>query len=214
MGVVDLNARLTNDWDKFCSCTKSSDSLIFIDTIVKLEDGPTSIDLTIGQRCFLQRDGRYYTIPEDGIRLAPSESILVETSETIALPYNIFGFVTGKGKLIFQGAFVSAGKIDPGFNAKLSIGLYNGGNKSIIIKRGAALCSCVFIQTESSTGRPSKSSGRFQHESVELMSRWQKILLWVRRNIWLLPLIISIIAMIGTVGNFLVSLIKFLFEKK
>jgi len=206
MSIVDLNSRLTDNWDKFCKSTKSSDSLIFIDKKCNLDDGPTSVDLTVGSRCFLQRDGKYYTIPDDGIRLAPSESILIETCEIIALPYNTFGFVTGKGKLIFQGTFVSAGKIDPGFNSKLNIGLYNGGNKSILIKKGAALCSCVFIQTESSTGRPSKSSGRFQHESVELMSKWQKMGLWIRRKHWLLPIIISILAMLAALGNFLVNL--------
>lgn len=158
MGVIDLNIRLTDSWDSFNDNLKSSDSLIYIEPKNYLsDDKPSSIDLTVGEKCFFLKDNKYYDFPEDGIHVKAFTSILVESEQKLGLPYNIFGLVTGKGNKIFQGTFISTGKINPGFNGKLKIGLFNGSDKSITIKKGDPLCTCVFFEMESSMTAPHKS---------------------------------------------------------
>jgi deoxycytidine triphosphate deaminase len=207
MSIIDLKVRLTSSLDNFHKNSRSSDSLIYINKDCLLDDGPNSVDLTIGKRCFLPKEGKYYTISDDGFKLLPFQSILIETAEIVAIPYNVFGMVTGKGKLIFQGIFISAGKIDPGFHSNLIIGLYNGGSDSIVVKKGNPLCSCFFIQTESIADQ-NRVTNRFQHESKVLLSKRQQAMLWIKSNGIVLGLIISIIAMLGSFGNFAVNLFK------
>src|SRR5579859_2198361 len=92
-----------------------------------------------------------YAIDGDGLILAAGGSAVIQTSGKVGLPCNIFGLLTGKGKLIFQGVFISSGKIDPGYRDHLRVGIYNGGSHSIVLKKGTPLCCCCFFQLESGT---------------------------------------------------------------
>ncbi len=150
MSVIDLTRRLTHSYEDYTRCTKSSDSLVFVDTEVRLDDAPASFDFTVGDGWFNCTDNRYYAIPEDGLSLRPRESVVIETRQVVGVPLNAFGLVTGKGKFIFQGVLVSSGKIDPGFCDKLRIGLYNGGHEVVTIRKGEAFCTCCFFELESS----------------------------------------------------------------
>jgi deoxycytidine triphosphate deaminase len=205
MSVVDLNSRLTDNWEAFSRNVNSSDSYVYIDTLRSLSDGPSSLELSIGIRCFVHKEAKYYAIPEDGLRLAPFQSILIETKQSIALPNNIFGLVTGKGTQIFAGAFLSTGKIDPGFNGNLKIGFYNGSPESIYLKTGDSLCSCVFLQTESNLIVPQRAASGGYYKIKSLSTFRQRALLWVKANSFWLPIIISIIAALGTWGNAIIN---------
>ena len=55
---------------------------------------------------------------------------------------------------IFQGLIVSPGKIDPGFDDYLKIGIFNAGPKTVRLNRGAPFCSCCFLQMESHVEAP------------------------------------------------------------
>ncbi|HEX4808660.1 MAG TPA: hypothetical protein VH325_07015 [Bryobacteraceae bacterium] len=138
MGVLDLSVRMTDSWDSYHKYASSSDSLVFISPLPQLTDGPSSVDLMVGERCYKQNEDRYFLIGE-GVTLGARQSLLVDTAEKVATPYNVFGLVTGKGSQIFKGTFISTGKINPGFNNKLKIGIYNGSNNPFIIRRGERL---------------------------------------------------------------------------
>ena len=152
MSVIDLSYRLTDDYGDYERHTKSTDSLIYIDPIVKLEDGPASCDLTVGDGWFNCSDNRYYAIPDGGITLRPHKSIVIETQQTIGVPLTAFGLVIGKGKFIFQGILISSGKVDPGFYGQLRIGIYNGGNEDVILGRGEPFCVCSFFGIDTNFG--------------------------------------------------------------
>jgi dUTPase len=150
MSIIDLSRRLTDNYEEYARHTKSTDSLVYVDPIVRLEDGPSSFDLTVGDGWFNCSDSRYYAIPNEGVTLRPRDSIVIETRQAVGVPLTAFGLVTGKGKFIFRGVLVSSGKIDPGFCDKLRIGLYNGGHEEVVIKKDEPFCTCCFFEVESS----------------------------------------------------------------
>jgi deoxycytidine triphosphate deaminase len=201
MSVVDLKTRLTSDYDKYQNNIRSSDSYVLIDNNGSsvdslMSDGPTSIELTVGNRCFLHRKDKFFTIATDGIALKPGQSMLIETAQKIATPLNVFGIITGKGRHIFSGIFLSTGKIDPGFDDRLKIGIYNGGPKAITLKPGDALCTCIFLQTESSLFNKTPNNSRMIQPTQVLLSNWKLLINWVDTNKGWLSLALSTVALI------------------
>ncbi|MGI6555141.1 MAG: dCTP deaminase domain-containing protein [Bacillota bacterium] len=198
MSVVDLRTRVTNDWNKFNHFLKSSDSLIYVEGTINLpENGPASLDLSLGPQWYDPKSQKYYSIEEKGVFIKPGEAVVLETAQRIGVPFNVFGIVTGKGKFIYKGVFVSTGKIDPGFNNKLLIGVFNGGRETINIRRDEDFCSCCFFQTESNIDiplriYPESSSKIFSNEPVS-----QKVKTWYLKN-WkvLVPILISICSLV------------------
>ncbi|QKZ15094.1 dCTP deaminase domain-containing protein [Spirosoma sp. KUDC1026] len=200
MAVVDLETRLTKDWKIYNSNLKSSDSLIYISPhIDNIEDGPSSLDLSVGNKFLFQDSGKYYIMPEDGVYIEPFSAILIETEQRICLPLNVFGIVIGKGHQIYQGTFISSGKINPGFQGKLNIGLYNGSRKKILIKKGQPLCSCVFFQMESNKTNPLKDYDNNTQVNNTYTNRKQKIISYVKANKDWLPIVISIVSILLSV---------------
>ena len=108
-----------------------------------------SLDLTVGDRMFDSAGSVPREIPTTGIVLRAGQAVVVYTRETLSLPLNVFGLLSGKGRLIFYGVFVSPGKIDPGFQDRLRIGLFNGSSKPLKLLPGTAICSCSFFQMDS-----------------------------------------------------------------
>ncbi len=215
MGVIDLNVRLTKEWGQYNDFLKSSDSLIFIDPDTFIgDDLPSSIHLTVGKRCFHLKDNVYYDIPIDGIQVKPFTTILVETEQKLGLPFNIFGLVTGKGNLIFKGAFVSSAKIDPGFQGKLRIALFNGSDNMLIIKNGDPLCSCVFLNMDTSMRTPFKN----YEEKFEKANYWhtkiQSFKLWVIKNKDVIMFLTSLIAILISIVAIVLSKNFVLYKSK
>ncbi len=206
MAVIDLSTRITNDWATYHQNKRSSDSYIYIlPTSYGLDDGPASVDFTVGEKWFIQNDNTAYEVTSEGIILAPFQSILVETAEEVALPFNVFGLVTGKGLQIFQGTFISTGKINPGFCDKLKIGIYNGGKKKITLMKGSSLCTCVFFAMESNLRTPLKAKPDSSVRAMRPIGRLKKISLWLKENKELLAIIISILALIASLSNVLLN---------
>ena len=149
MSIINLNRRVTSDWDARCENLKSPDSLVLVKP--KVSDpiqNPASMEVEVGDNYILPDDNKTYKIDDNGLKVKPGCSVVVYSRQKFALPYNVFGVVTGKGNYIFQGCFVSTGKIDPGFNGFLKIGFYNGGRRNIVLKPGTAFASVFFISTE------------------------------------------------------------------
>jgi dUTPase len=201
MSVVDLSARLTDDWDNFNRYQKSSDSLIFVEGPIALgNDGPAALNLFIGQSWFNERDGSSYLIPPDGLLIRPHQVAVIETQQRLALPLNIFGFVTGKGKFIFQALFISSGKIDPGFNGRLRIGVYNGGEKSVLLKPGESFCFACFLEMESCLEAPLREYEVPQASRISLLPLRTRTANWLAEH-WYhaIPIVISLIAVIVSI---------------
>lgn len=66
MSVIDLETRLTKNWDDYHRNLKSSDSLIFIEPYnFNIDDGPSSLDLTVGERFYFHDKGQHFIISDE-----------------------------------------------------------------------------------------------------------------------------------------------------
>ena len=206
MAIVNLNKRITNDIDKYSSFSRSSDSLIYIkNKWVTDESGPDCLSLTVGQ-CWYD-NSRYLKIDErKGIKIKPHASIVLETSEDIALPFNMYGLLFGAGSNIYKGAFISSGKIDPGFSGKLRIGYHNGSDKTVILKTGDKLAYCIFIETECGLEH-TPLIGILSQPAIGIMSRKERFKRWFTQNAY------QIIAVVLSLISIIVSTILAIFVK-
>lgn len=159
MSAIHLRRRLTASEEDYRKALRSDDSLIFLSPMSESFD-PVSVDLSVGDRIFESETSTQRAIPEEGITLRPRRAIVVYTKERLCVPHNVFGIVSGKGNLIYHGIFVSHGKIDPGFQDYLRVGLLNGSNRPIQIKPGMLICSCSFFQMDSHIQDGSRTSAR------------------------------------------------------
>lgn len=149
MALINLNKRVTDNWSVRCDNLESPDSFIFIKNRANENvANPASMEIEVGDVYILPGNSKQYKIPDDGLYVNPKQSIIIYSRQKMSLPYNVFGLVTGKGYYIFQGCFVSSGKIDPGFDGFLKIGFYNGGNKKIFLRKGTGFASVFFIDTD------------------------------------------------------------------
>lgn len=159
MSAILLKRRLTSSEDDFRKSLRSDDSLILISPLPEACD-PVSADLSAGDRIFESTTSTQRAIPAGGITLRPRRAIVVYTNERVCVPHNVFGIVSGKGSLIYHGVFVSHGKIDPGFQDYLRVGILNGSDRPIQIKPGMLICSCSFFQMDSHIQDVSRTSAR------------------------------------------------------
>lgn len=149
MAIINLDKRVTDDWSVRCNNLESPDSFIYIkDRANEKVVNPASMEIEVGDVYILPGNSQQYKIPEDGLSIDPKQSVVIYSRQKISLPYNAFGLVTGKGNYIFQGCFISSGKIDPGFDGFLKIGFYNGSNKRILLQKGAGFASVFFMGTD------------------------------------------------------------------
>lgn len=199
MAIVHLDKRITNDTDEYNKYLRSSDSLIFVkDNWTTDESGPDCLLLTVGQ-CWYD-NARYIEIDaQKGMKIKPHASVVLETAEEIALPLNMYGLLFGAGSNIYRGAFISSGKIDPGFFGKLRIGYHNGSDKTIVLKKGDKLAYCIFIGTECGLEHTPISNALTQL-AIGTMSRRERFQRWFTQNAYqILAVMLSTISIIVSV---------------
>lgn len=106
------------------------------------------------------------------LRLYPSECTVLETEEEIRLGANAFGLICSKGTLSAQGLLVANTKIDPHFQGRLRIPVYNAGTNPITITKQMPFCSVVFTEMKTSVTGGARTppgfrpSGRSQAQVV------------------------------------------------
>lgn len=155
MSILDLQRRVTQEWKIFEDNKRSPDSFVYVEGAVVLpNDCKVALDLAVGEQWYDHQRKSFWTIPVNGLKVSARTSVIIETSQKFTIPYNVFGLVTGKGKLIYQEVIISPGKIDPGFMGRLRIGLYNASQQTITLKVGDLFCSCCFFNLESDVAVP------------------------------------------------------------
>ena len=184
MSVIDLTKRSTSDWNEMHKYLLSTDSLVFITPHNKDNVGPVSMDIEVGDAYILPGSNESFKIPKEGIKVMPKKSIVIYTKQRFKLPYNVFGVVTGKGKYIFKGCFLSAGKIDPGFDGCLKIGFFNGGCSSIYLKPNESFATVYFINTDTTISAPLKTYQNSLEHDVKRIGWYKETWLYIKSH-WL-----------------------------
>jgi dCTP deaminase len=153
-------------------------------SVEPLEPGqiqPASIDLRLG-RHFLKVDENgteaidldhappYIEIEKDGIVIPPRSFLLATTMETIGIPANITAFVEGRSSIGRIGLFIqNAGWVDPGFEGKITLELFNANSLPLRLDSGRRICQIVFAFMDKAAARP--YSGKYQGQSKTVGSR-------------------------------------------
>lgn len=130
----------------------------------------------------------------DSITVGGRASIVVEVAEEIRVPYNRYGIVLPTGSLFLtQGLLIASAKVEPAFNGRLKLRLFNTTDKKIKLIKGRKLGSVIFFSTESTI--PHDVISRNSNISIPPSTRLALLGKWLAENkiIWIgwLPTIIS-----------------------
>lgn len=89
---------------------------------------PASVDLRLGHRVYYPVDDEMRAIV-NGLDLHPGEFVLAETRETVKVPVDLVGHMTGRSTVGRRAVIVhaTAGLVDPGWHGTLTLEMANIG---------------------------------------------------------------------------------------
>ncbi|WP_215144778.1 dCTP deaminase [Exiguobacterium qingdaonense] len=124
---------------------------------------PASLDLRVG-RHFLQVDtsqterltldstATYVEVEADRMVIPPNTFVLATTMEYVSIPNNMTAFVEGRSSIGRLGLFIqNAGWVDPGFEGRITLELFNANQVPIEIESGRRICQLVFAKLDEAT---------------------------------------------------------------
>ena len=142
---------------------------------------PASIDCRLGRDYLVventqmdiitMRDEiKYREVEGDFITLAPHSFILATTMEYVKLPSNLTAFVEGRSSIGRMGLFIqNAGWVDPGFEGRITLELYNANSLPIRLEAGRRICQLVFCKMDEMALNPYR--GKYQGQNKSTGSR-------------------------------------------
>ncbi len=142
---------------------------------------PASIDCRLGDHFLVLEDNqmdiitldgdiKYREIDSDTITIPPHSFLLATTQEYIKIPDNLTSFVEGRSSIGRIGLFIqNAGWVDPGFEGRITLELYNASSLPIKLQAGKRICQLVFCQMDEKADNPYR--GKYQGQSRTVGSR-------------------------------------------
>lgn len=142
---------------------------------------PASIDCRIGDHFLMIEDTRmhvidmeaevqYREVVSDNIVIPPHSFILATTQEYIRVPNNLTAFVEGRSSIGRIGLFIqNAGWVDPGFEGRITLELYNASSLPIKLQAGKRICQLVFCKMDGVADAPYQ--GKYQKQGRTVGSR-------------------------------------------
>lgn len=139
---------------------------------------PASIDCRLGNHFLVadQTDSKMISMSEeicykevvaDKIVIEPHSFLLATTMEYIKLPNNMVSFVEGRSSIGRMGLFIqNAGWVDPGFEGKITLELYNANSLPIELEAGRRICQLVFGLMDAPAVKPYRGKYQGQNKSV------------------------------------------------
>ncbi len=142
---------------------------------------PASIDCRLGDHFLVLEDNqmdiitldgdiKYREIDSDTITIPPHSFLLATTQEYIKIPDNLTSFVEGRSSIGRIGLFIqNAGWVDPGFEGRITLELYNASSLPIKLQAGKRICQLVFCQMDEKADNPYR--GKYQGQSRTVGSK-------------------------------------------
>lgn len=152
-----------------------------VEPIGKNSIQPASIDCTLGDNFLIIDDNKmdiitldseiqYREVNSEYITMPAHSFILATTAEYIKLPDNLTAFVEGRSSIGRMGLFIqNAGWVDPGFEGRITLELYNANSLPIKLKAGRRICQLVFCEMTTSAEKPYR--GKYQGQKLTVGSR-------------------------------------------
>lgn len=139
---------------------------------------PASIDFHLGNNFLILDDNqmdiirldseiKYREINAESITIPAHSFVLATTQEYIKLPNNITVFVEGRSSVGRIGLFAqNAGWVDPGFEGKITLELYNANSLPIKVQAGRRICQFVFSLMDRAAENPYQGKYKGQEKTV------------------------------------------------
>lgn len=108
-----------------------------------------SVDLTLGDQ-FMPLTGNYRNTLEltNTYYVAPKQTFLAITEQTVFIPPDLLGRLEGKSTLARKGlsVHITSSKIDPGFHGRIVLECHNYSDDPISLTKGMPICALCFSQ--------------------------------------------------------------------
>lgn len=149
-----------------------------------------SYDFRVGAEYRDHRETGRIKLPEDGvITIAAKNAVVIETRERVHFPVSRFGVIVPKVGLLQQGLSNTTSKIDPGYNGRLLITVFNLGKKTIELRFNQPFCTLYVLEVGPGARLYQKPDKRIDDDTSR---RW-----WVRKLDWLEGRILVLQAILG-----------------
>ena len=158
-----------------------TDGKLIVDPITEGAIQPASIDCRLGNHFLVIEENRmdiltmdseieYREFDSETITIPPHSFLLATTYEYVKLPNNITAFVEGRSSIGRIGLFIqNAGWVDPGFEGRLTLELYNANSLPIKLRAGRRMCQLVFCKMDQEAKCPYQ--GKYQGQERTVGSR-------------------------------------------
>jgi len=133
---------------------------------------PASIDCRLGDHFLVMEENQmeivtlddeiiYREIQGEEITIPPHSFLLATTQEYIKMPDDLTAFVEGRSSIGRMGLFIqNAGWVDPGFEGRITLELYNASSLPIKLQAGKRICQLVFAKMDEKAENPYR--GKYQ----------------------------------------------------
>ncbi|OGZ63854.1 MAG: dCTP deaminase [Candidatus Staskawiczbacteria bacterium RIFCSPLOWO2_01_FULL_40_39] len=154
---------------------------LIVKPIKKESIQPASIDCHLGKHYLTIEDRKmsvitldspiqYREISSNSITIPAHSFLLATTEEYIKLPADVTAFVEGRSSIGRIGLFIqNAGWVDPGFEGRITLELYNANSLPIKLQSGRRICQLVFCKMDQSAKNP--YAGKYQGQVKSIGSR-------------------------------------------
>lgn len=106
-----------------------------------------SYDLRVGDEYRDHRDSGTNDLLTGGeIRLQPGAAVIIETAEWVQFPKSRFGHIVPKVSLLQDGVSNTSSKVDPGYEGKLLITVFNLGKREVVLDKGKKFCTLYILE--------------------------------------------------------------------
>ena len=102
-------------------------------------------------------------IPEDGLLLKPSETVLACSNQRVIIPQGYMGIVQTKGSLarMFVFSHCSDFQVDSGFSGRITLELYNASQFGILLREGQKVANLYILPVSDKNVR--KYQGKYNN---------------------------------------------------
>lgn len=185
MSLVNIKNRVTSDEKTFDSNSSSDQSYLFLKDSANHIVESFSLELSLGngwadrysetERSLIEIDD------ENGIEIAKKGSVVVEVGEDINMPHNLYGIIVPTGSLFLsKGILIAPSKIEPSFNGKMKLRLFNTSNDKFVLKKKDKLASAIFFSTDVTEHQPEIKKG--SDIAKNNLSPYKKSVRWIKNN--------------------------------
>lgn len=106
----------------------------------------------------------------DEYRIPSRAFVLATTDEYVELSGELTAFIEGRSSIGRKGLFIhNAGYIDPGFEGRITLELFNASPRPIVVHKGMSICQMVVLKTSSFVQHP--YNGKYQNQNTVTESK-------------------------------------------